>query len=234
MNTSDSPYTPAGAGGEQDDLLDANCDTPRAALKHGWVVGNLIVSFLINLALNAGVGYGVYKGKVAIGLWSEPEIPDAVTTSMTVDLCATTFFVVWLTSVINAPGMLAQVKDGKKGILPISDSVLRRSMWRFFPVRVKGNCNRGLLLALELTVLMFGCLLLLLATTCASGGMKGGDGVTCYINVEGYNWLKGVYAGCCGVLAWAITLLGACNKAFLPNDVFEAWQERYKPVDNIE
>jgi len=192
------------------------------------------VSFLINLGFNAGVGYGVYKGKDGIGLWSEPKTDNPVSTSMTVDLCVTTFFVVWLTSVLNAPGMLAQVKDGKKGILPISDSVLRRSMWRFFPVRVKGNCNRGLLLAVELTVLMFGLLLLLLATTCASGGMNGGNGTTCYIKVVEYNWLKGVYAGCCGGFAWMITMLGACNKAFLPNDVFEAWQERYKPVDNIE
>jgi len=215
----------------EDEMLEAACVSPSAAVRSPFVWVNTFVSGGVNFGINGGCVYAFLKNYDYAGLWETPDNPPATNAygaSIALDLFLTSLIVVFLSTLMSAGGIHKELKKGT--IMPVSDSQLRKSRWRFFPMRTRNLCTRAFLLALQFTVLWFGGTILLMATICAGGGMSN-PGEVCHMRVYAFVWFKGCWAMCLAFVVWPIQFLGAINRATLPQDVYDVVVERQKTAN---
>jgi len=199
--------------------------SPTEALRSKYFFVNLVISIVINWGLNTGIAYGVLNSNDYVGLWSSPSSPNAAPTAMALDLAITGFLIVLLSSLV----VTSVVKNavGKAEVIPIPDEALSRGWLRFTPCRVENSWARGTLLALLYMVLFLVPTLVVLSLLCSSGSLSLPlNSSQCGMAVSPYYWFKGLWAGAQAAVAYPLILLGAVNKARIPEYLYDEFVVR--------
>jgi len=188
--------------------------TPRQALLSTYGVANTIVNGLLNLGINAGLGYAVLKGKDVVGLWQEPNHGEHPYKSAAFsDLLITTVLITFLTSVISTPGIRTAMKKGQ--VVPVDGNLLHGGCLSCSPVRMLGTCTRSLLLALWALLVLCVPFIIILSIVCSTGRMTG-SGSQCSMPQHDYIWLKAVYSMVVAMSIYPFVMLSAVNTRTAP------------------
>ncbi len=216
--------------------------SPREALRSRFFVLNEIVSIIVNVFLNAGIGYGTLKQWDNIGLWEQPNTENPAPTGYAVDLVNTGFLVVWFTSLLATPGVRNAVRRGNA--TPVKPDSLERGIYRWFPCRVENVWARATLMALLFEFIFIAPSLVILGLACRFGWMSGanGDEVCQFSKVApsfraaawshavqvNFVWFKGLWCGLLAGFAYPFLMLGAMNRNVIPEFIYDSFLENLK------
>jgi len=195
-------------------------NSPGDALVTFYARVNLVVTAIVNWGLNVGFGFGLLHSYDRIGLWSKTNTPNADSTPIWEDLLFTALILIFLSSMLLAPGVRKEISKGI--IIPVANSDLKRGIWRLFPLTISSAWLRASIFAGQFAILVWGPTVGVFYALCQTGHM----GDDCSMDVKTFCWFKGAWAGVLAACAYPFLLLASLNRAHVPDDVYDQFLEQ--------